>query len=76
MSEGNDFDVLTREVEDLRKQVEKQGIQLKILAMCVLTVMIVSYMISTIASVVGFVVILVIIIIPIALCCNSLERGM
>ena len=76
MSEGNDFDVLTREVEDLRKQVEKQGIQLKILAMCVLTVMIVSYMISTITSVVGFVVILVIIIIPIALCCNSLERGM
>ena len=76
MSEENDFDVLTREVEDLRKQVEKQGIQLKILAMCVLTVMIVSYMISTIASVVGFVVILVIIIIPIALCCNSLERGM
>lgn len=76
MSEENDFDVLTREVEDLRKQVEKQGIQLKILAMCVLIVMIVSYMISTIASVVGFVVILVIIIFPIALCCNSLERGM
>jgi hypothetical protein len=73
MSEESDFEVLTREVEDLRKQVKDQGTQLKILAVFVLAVMIVSYMIS--ASEIGFIIIVAIIVLPIALCCNSLEQS-
>ncbi len=72
MGEENDYEVLTREVEDLRNQVKNQGIQLKILAIFVLAVMVVTYMIS--ASEIGFIVIVVIILFPIALCCNSLEK--
>ena len=70
--EESDFEVLAREVEDLRKQVNDQGAQLKILAVFVFIVMVVSYLYT--ANTFGFIVIVILIIFPIALCCNSLEK--
>jgi len=68
----SDIDFLNREIKDLRRQVNEQGMQLKILSIVLFVTILTTYLIG--AGELGFIILVLIFVFPIAICFNSLEK--